>query len=141
MKQAKRILPWLIILLLTFPAMAENLPDLLGTWKGVSRGVMRVDKDQEGNGPLRHHEAGFFRTDVTFVVERQEGHSFSGVFRSSHGEEAIVGVIHTDGIHLSAVDDDGMLQGTLTGRHTLQFIYTRPGKDFKVATIVEYVRQ
>lgn len=101
------------------PAMAADVPSLVGTWKGPSDGVGTED--------------GFRTGDVTIVVSEQKGRSFRAkiLYPSDDGKEAgedILGTIAPDGRNVYFVGDEGFHLSTLSGT-TLDVCYLEAAED------------
>jgi hypothetical protein len=86
------------VALLAAPALADDIPQLTGTWKGPGDGVN-----------LKH---GFLPGgDVTIVVTEQQGRVFKAEITYPRGDKAIteplVGSIDVDGDRIMMIGDNG----------------------------------
>jgi len=113
----------------------KNIPDVTGVWKGTS--------DSVAMGKLGHAEPTtepkFLHMEWTLTIDKQEGRTFSGSKASARGKETVVGVV--DGAKLFLADDDGVYVGKLTSKHRMIMTYMEAGKESKVASITNYVRE
>jgi hypothetical protein len=119
------------LLLAPASALAQQVPDLKGTWKGMNEAVV------SGGGP--HHREGTQaepRTssqEVTMTVTGQEGRRFWGEFASATDKEPVLGIIGGDGSSIYMADPDGHILGSLTEDGQLDLCYLRAGSDLAVA--------
>lgn len=117
------------LLLVAAPALAADVPSLLGTWSG----------EQEGAGA----RDGFKKGPVTLIVGEQQGRAFTGkvIYPQGAGEGSspFYGSIATDGRMVSIADEDGAAFGTVEG-DTLQLCYVETGAD-AASACVELTRQ
>ena len=123
-KAAAMKLSTLVIVSLTLastaigPAIAQDAPNLVGTWKGASDGIGTNDGWRAGN--------------VTFVISEQKGRSFKAkvVYPSDDGEggEALIGTITPDGKSVYLVGAEGIHLATLAGS-AMDVCYLEAAKD------------
>jgi len=104
-----------IVALGAAPAVAADVPNLVGTWKAVDgEGVVvrygaASEHNPEEKAPTIVSSTG---QSWTIVVETQEGRAFHGHAVSPNGKKDIfVGVIHRDGEHLVLSGTDGEMEG------------------------------
>jgi hypothetical protein len=87
-----------ILSLVGAAAMADDAPQLTGTWKGKSQGISMKGGYIDGG-------------DVTIVISEQKGRSFKGEItypgRGQPVTEAIVGTVGPDGDRVLFVGDEG----------------------------------
>ncbi|MDI6026103.1 hypothetical protein QBK99_07880 [Corticibacterium sp. UT-5YL-CI-8] len=109
-------------------AMAQEIPDLKGTWT-PSQGAHIV------SGQSHHSESGTVpmpgddtlqthTTKFTFRFEGQEGRTFWGELSSGKVSEKLIGAISVDGKRFVIADKDGSFNGTLVDKDTLDYCYT-----------------
>ena len=84
--------------LLATPVLADDIPQLTGTWKGKSEGISM--------------KGGYLANDdVTLVVSEQKGRAFKGeITYGRQGQpitEPVVGAIDSDGERVFIVGDEG----------------------------------
>jgi hypothetical protein len=119
-----------LVILLTAgeAAVAQEVPDLKGTWI-PAEGAHIID------GPSRHTESGMVpvpgddtlqRHASTFVFrfEGQDGRTFWGVLASDRVSEKLIGAISVDGKRFVIADQDGTFTGTVVDGDTLDYCYT-----------------
>lgn len=84
--------------LLATPVVADDIPQLSGTWKGKGEGVSMKGGYLTGN-------------DVTLVISEQQGRAFKGeITYPRQGQpvtEPIVGTVDADGDRVIFVGDEG----------------------------------
>ncbi len=113
----------LLIGCVSVPAVAQDLPNLIGTWKGSAEAV------HVGPTPYRPAgEAGVtFSADpieFTYRITEQKDHRFAGEMSGGTGTETIIGSLrhgNEDGIMLDA---DGQYQFTLRDSDTMDLCYS-----------------
>jgi hypothetical protein len=108
-------------------AMAQEVPDLKGTWI-PAKGAHLVE------GPTKHQQSGTvpvpgddtLRTHTSkfvFRFERQEGRTFWGVLSSAKVSEKFIGVLSVDGKRFIMTDEDGRFDGFVVDNDTLDYCY------------------
>jgi hypothetical protein len=109
-------------------AMAQEVPDLKGTWTpsegahivdGPSRHIRSGTEPVAGGDTLRRHTSKF-----VFRFEGQEGRTFWGVLSSAAVSEKLIGAISVDGKRFVIADEDGTFDGTVVDNDTLDYCYT-----------------
>lgn len=104
--------------LVAAPALAQDSPSLVGSWKGAGDAIGK--------------QSGFTTGDVTVVVSEQQGRSFRAkiVYPSENGDvsEDLIGTITPDGKGVYLVGDDGIHLAGLSGS-TLDICYLETGDD------------
>ena len=109
-------------------AMAQQMPDLRGTWT-PAEGAHIVD------GPSRHLQSGMqpvpgkdslqtHASEFVFRFEGQEGRTFWGVLSSAKVTETLIGALSVDGKRFVIADEDGTFDGTAVDSDTLDYCYT-----------------
>ncbi|MDQ6433074.1 hypothetical protein RB623_03295 [Mesorhizobium sp. LHD-90] len=117
-----------LVLLFTGAAMAQEAPDLRGTWT-PGEGAHIVD------GPSRHQESGTapvpdeetlqtHTSDFVFRFEEQKGRTFWGSLSSGKVSEKLIGAISVDGKRFVIADRDGTFDGVVVDADTLDYCYT-----------------
>lgn len=120
-----------VLFLCAPPALAQDMPDLVGTWQGSFRAQL-VDGVTTGT--------------FTMMIESQDDELFSGlksvertdenaVLISAGGqlvrnsEEAFIGVIAADGtgFHVAEVGDPGWYDGRIIDSDTIEVTYVESG--------------
>ncbi len=110
----------LAAILLAAPAIAQDVPQLVGTWKSES-GVTFVIAEQNGNQ---------FKGEVTYPSRTADGNA----------TDAVVGAIAPDGKTVLMADDDGHNFGTLQSATLLDLCYVEVGEAPLVAC-AQYTKQ
>ena len=108
-------------------AMAQQVPDLKGTWI-PDKGAHLVE------GPTKHQQSGTvpvpgddtLRTHTSkfvFRFDRQEGRTFWGSLASAKVSEKVIGAISADGKRFVMTDDDGRFDGLFVDNDTMDYCY------------------
>ncbi len=109
-----------------------QLPDLKGRWVGTNEAIVQGTPLHHGSGDNKPR---LNTLEFTLTVEGQDGRRFWGTVASQRDREPILGVIGFDGKTLVAQDTDGMIQGTLVDRDTMELIYHHTGSSIVVAAV------
>ena len=108
----------------------SQLPDLKGRWVGTNEAIVLGTPLHHGSGA---NQPRLNTLEFTITIEGQDGRRFWGTAASQRDREPILGVIGFDGKTLVAQDSDGMIQGTLVDRDTMELIYHHTGSSIVVA--------
>jgi hypothetical protein len=122
------VVPPLVLLVAASAAAAEeSYPDLVGTWQGLSVGVLL---QEDGSGD-------FFSEEVTQVVTEQKDRRFVGQLTSGQGDEQFrvefVGIF-TDQSHFRWSEPGGFVEGRMLDPNTIDSCYVRTGRENQTAT-------
>jgi len=110
-------------------AMAQEIPNLKGTWI-PAKGAHILD------GPTKHRENGTaavvqgdeslrqHTSKFVFRFEGQDGRIFWGVLWSAKVSEKVIGALSVDGKRFVMTDEDGTFSGTVVDSNTLDYCYT-----------------
>ena len=109
-----------------------QLPDLKGRWVGTNEAIVQGTPLHHGSGA---NQPRLNTLEFIITIEGQDGRRFWGTAASQRDREPILGVIGFDGKTLVAQDTDGMLQGTLVDRDTMELTYHYTGSSVVVAAI------
>ena len=117
-----------VFALLPALVLAQNAPNLIGTWTGTFNATVM--------GAAAHHivpnkkdkEIHFNKVPFTLVIDRQEGVNFSGSLASKNHKEVILGAIAPDLQGGVMVDDDGMHTFKIIDLTTIQNCYVQMSK-------------
>jgi hypothetical protein len=117
----------LILIALCHAAMAQQVPDLKGTWTptegahivdGQSRHAESGTAPVAGDKALRAHTS-----DFVFRFDGQDGRTFWGSLSSAKVSERLIGAISVDGKRFVMADEDGTFDGTVIDSDTLDYCY------------------
>lgn len=123
----------------SLPAAAqEAVPNLVGTWKGVSESIVTSGGNTHHPGKTR--DARMSNVPFTLTIDKQEGRRISGTFSSAKHKETVVAVISRAG-SVYMVDDDGYSIGTLLSSNRLELCYMKRGPNGSVASCTEMTKQ
>ncbi|MQT12088.1 hypothetical protein [Segnochrobactrum spirostomi] len=126
-------------------ALAEDVPDLKGTWIPAN-GAHLID------GPSKHQASGttpvpgdatLHRDASKFVFrfEGQEGRTFWGHHASAKVTEKLIGVLSVDEKHFVMADEDGTFSGTIVDADTLDYCYTHVTPTDRAVACGQLLRQ
>ncbi|MFC7400420.1 hypothetical protein ACFQU1_24780 [Chelatococcus sp. GCM10030263] len=127
----KSVIALLGLTLLGTPAVAQEVPSIIGTWKGASDGLSAKD--------------GWITGPVTLVVAEQRGRSFKAriTYASPKGGDQtdnIVGTFAPDGKSIYLAADDGIHIAELNGT-TLDACYLEAGDNDGLAVCARLQKQ
>ena len=120
--------------------LAGGQASLLGTWVGKSNAAVHGQHQVE----TKEKSVRFSGTDLTIVIEREQGRNFSGYLMYKSTKEPISGAFMVDLINGVYVDSDGAGIFKRIGQNQLDMCYTQtPVKttDFGIASCVTYDRK
>jgi hypothetical protein len=135
-------LAWIVTLvaLAAAPAAAQtSIPDLRGTWKGVSESIVL-------GGGHPHHlatqsaEPRLSSVPFTLTIDYQNGRRFSGKFLSARSSETVIGVLSRAGT-IYMVDDDGYDAGKMLAPNRMELCYLHLSPTTRVASCTELTKQ
>ena len=106
-----KIIIAVLLLALCLPAMAKDMPDLMGNWSGVMDFV-GYDKNTawQPNETVSYWPSEGWSLNIT----EQKGRSFSGMMvpkGSPRSKEVILGILSPDNESITMVDENGYLWG------------------------------
>jgi hypothetical protein len=112
MKMMREIISVMVLLALCIPALAVDMPNLLGNWTGTAHGVdlIKHSSTQPIGKPI------YWDRNYTIAITEQNGTRFSGKFIPStqpQNIEAILGVIGSDNKTIALVDETGSYWGSM----------------------------
>ena len=110
------------LLLGTSFAVAAEVPNLVGTWKGINSGVFIGDNEHYKS---KNQGANFVdpETEFTWQIETQKGNDFVGKLSSKVASESFIGSISPNGKSAIAADEDGIHHLTIVDANTLDLCY------------------
>ena len=130
-------------------SFAQNLPSMLGTWKGVSNSAV------SSFGLFHPTEAGkekavrFRNVEYVLVISREEGRNFVGSIGATSNKhptdikhkEVILGSYAKDMKSGVMVNETGSLTFKLADPNNLEICYTQVSSKLKVASCFEMTKQ
>lgn len=122
------------------PAAAQEIPNLVGTWKGDARAVHigpNPYRLPNGNEPTFGDNLVAF----TYVVTQQEGTHFAGKTEGKFVETFIGGLKPPDYRSGIFIDDDGTYDFTLRDENTIDFCYHHLYPTSRVVSCFTITRQ
>lgn len=127
----KEIVSIMVLLALCIPALALNMPDMVGNWTGTLNGVAWLkNTDYQASG-----EAVYFEGEYTLAIAEQNGTRFTGkIIRSVNpmASEVVLGVIDSDNQTVTLVDEDGYLWGWMNSSTEMELSYQSVDMDHMV---------
>ena len=122
MKKAIFLNSLLITLLGVSVCLADsNIPDLVGTWTIKSEGGVLIKGNEAG--PKTHHSSAFSTLNAEAVVTKQQGRILHGTFKSGKATENFIAAIGPDNKTIYYADEDGLLEGKIIDKDTIESIY------------------
>jgi len=122
-----KIIIAMLLLALCLPAMAEDMPDLMGNWSGVMDFV-GYDKNTawQPNETVSYWPSEGWNLTIT----EQNGRSFSGMMvpkRSPRSVEVVLGILSADNESITIVDENGYLWGYVKSPTEIELYYQEVG--------------
>ena len=122
---------------------AATISDMKGTWKGTGEAIV--------SGLAAHHPPGSpakaagnhrLRSQTfTYKIEGQDGKRFWGTVTSDAAVEQIIGSISPDGKWVYIAAREGLLDGTVVDKDTVQFCYRHISPPTMIVACNEMKRQ
>ncbi len=108
----KKIISVIVLLALCIPALATDVPNMVGNWTGTAHGVdwFKYTNYQTTGKPI------YWERNYTIVIDEQNGTRFSGKFipvAYPQNSEVILGVIGSDNKTIAMVNEAGYYSGTM----------------------------
>jgi hypothetical protein len=122
MKKLICVVSVLIALLSLSVCFADpDIPNLVGTWVLKSEGGVLL-KGKEPS-PKTLHTGAFSTLNAEAVVTKQQGRIIHGAVKSDRATKNFVGAIGTDNKTIYYADEDGLLEGKLIDKDTMEIVY------------------
>jgi hypothetical protein len=108
----KKIASLMVLLALCIPALAVDMPNMVGNWTGSAQGVdyFKYTSYQPSDKAI------YWDRNYTFTIDEQNGTRFSGKMVSHanpSNTETLLGVIGSDNKTIALVDETGNYWGTM----------------------------
>jgi hypothetical protein len=118
------------------PATAQQIPDMVGNWKGMLSAV------HIGSNPYRVAQGNGVQfppneIEFTYAVKEQPGNRFAGESSGGNFKETIIGALKPDNKSGIMLDDDGRYDFTLVDANTMDVCY---GHQFPTSRVVSCFR-
>ncbi len=102
----------IVLLALCVPALAVNMPNMVGNWTGSVHGVdvFKHTSYQTAGKPI------YWERNYTLVIDEQNGTRFSGkMVSAAHPQDSdvVLGVIGSDNKTIAMIDETGSFWGTM----------------------------
>ncbi len=118
----KEITALIVLLALCIPALAVNMPDMVGNWTGTFNGVgWSKNTDYQTSGM-----ASYYEDKYTLAINEQNGTRFAGkIIRVSNplATEVVLGVIDSDNQTIILVDEHGYMWGWMNSSTEMDLSY------------------
>jgi hypothetical protein len=108
----KKIVSVMVLLAICIPALAVDMPNMVGNWTGTFHGVdwLKNTNYQATGKPF------YWDSKLTIVINEQNGTRFSG--RSIYNDnplksEVVLGIIGSDNTTIAMVDENDPYWGTM----------------------------
>ena len=124
-----------------FAADASAQQNLVGTWK-VSGSNVGVGQSMHPHHSVEGDKPRFYRADLTFTVEAQDGPVFYGSIKGPQGStDRFVGSINSAGQGMVVNDRGGVHHLTVVSPDKLQSLYTLGSKTYVTSGLLTWERQ
>lgn len=116
----KKIASVIVLLALCIPALAVDIPNMVGNWTGTAHGVdWFKHASYQSTG-----KAIYWDRNYTMVIDEQNGTRFSGKFIRDarlQDSEVMLGVIGSDNKTIALVDETGSYWGSMKSPTEMEF--------------------
>jgi hypothetical protein len=121
-KALSLVLGFGFLAILASPGGAQQVPDMVGTWKGMLTAV------HIGSNPYRVAQGNGVQfppneIEFTYVIKEQHGNRFAGESSGVNFKETIIGALKPDNAGGIMLDDDGRYDFTLVDANTMDACY------------------
>jgi hypothetical protein len=109
--------------LMATPALAQDVPNMLGTWKGSTHAVhigANPYRVADGTGVQFPDNA----IEFTYTITEQRGQRFAGKSSGGKFSETIIGMLAPSNRSGVMLDDDGQYLLTLVDANTIDMCYS-----------------
>jgi hypothetical protein len=118
----KKITSLMVLLALCIPALAIDMPDMVGNWTGTFNYVSWM----KNNSTTASGNVSYWEDNTTLLVEEQNGTRFAGKIipaEKSVETEVLLGVISSDNESITLADENGLLWGWMTTPNEMELFY------------------
>jgi hypothetical protein len=121
------------------PAASQQLPDLVGNWKGklsavhIGSNPYRVAQNPNVQFPSNEIE-------FTYAIKEQHGNRFAGESSGGNFKETIIGALKPDNKGGIMLDDDGRYDFTLVDPNTMDVCYAHQFPTSRIVTCFRLTR-
>ena len=109
----------MVLLALCIPALAVDVPDVVGKWTGIVHGVAwSKNTDYQTTGKVE-----FWESPYTITIDEQNGTRFSGKMISDSNPlhtEVLLGIISSDNESITLVDENDYYWGLLKSPNEME---------------------
>lgn len=128
MNMKKEIASLMVLLALCIPALAVDMPDMVGNWTGTFNGVGFLKNTHW----MTSGNATYWEAENTLIIEEQNGTRFVGTMTSAENPlqtETVLGIISSDNESITLVDEDGYLWGVVLSPTEIELFEQAIDKD------------
>ncbi len=109
----KEIISLMALFAICVPALAADVPDMVGNWTGTFASVGYL----KNTNWMATGDSDYWEEDNTLVIEEQNGTRFIGMLIPADNPmaaEVVLGIIGLDNESVTMVDEDGYIWGWMT---------------------------
>jgi len=99
----------------------SDIPNLVGTWTLKSEGGVLLKATE--SGPKTLHTGPFSTLNAEAVITKQQGRIIHGSVKSPKATKNFIGAIGHDNKTIYYADEEGLLEGKLIDKDTMEIIY------------------
>jgi hypothetical protein len=118
----KKITSLMVLLALCIPALAIDMPDMVGNWTGTFNYVSWM----KNTSTTASGNVSYWEDNTTLLVEEQNRTRFAGKIipaEKSAVTEVLLGVISSDNESITLADENGLLWGWMTTPNEMELFY------------------
>lgn len=118
----KKIASLMILLAFCIPALAMDMPDMVGNWTGTFNYVNWM----KNTSSMASGNVSYWEDNTTLLIEEQNGTRFAGKIipaEKSAATEVVLGVIGSDNESITLADENGLLWGWLVSPTEMELFY------------------
>ncbi len=118
----RMIVAVMVLLVLCVPALAIDIPNMVGNWTGTFDGAAWLkNTDYQTTGSATYYEANY-----TLAIKEQNGTRFVGKLISAINplnSQVVLGVIGSDNKTITMVDERGYMWGVMNSSTEMELSY------------------
>ena len=99
----------------------SDIPNLVGTWTLKSEGGVLLKGTE--SGPKTLHTGPFSTLNAEAVITKQQGRIIHGSVKAPKATKNFIGAIGHDNKTIYYADEEGLLEGKLIDKDTMEIIY------------------
>jgi hypothetical protein len=122
----KKIASLMVLLAFCIPALAIDMPDMVGNWTGTFNYVSWMKNTSSMSPGNASGNVSYWEDNTTLLIEGQNGTRFAGKIipaEKSAATEVLLGVISSDNESITLADENGLMWGWMVTPTEMELFY------------------